>query len=152
MRGEEVERAVSQVGGALLACEASWMFTGSVAAALHGVPVTCHDVDVECDAQGAYLVQDVLGGTVLSPVSFSAAEHVRSHFGRTRLGPAIVEIMGGLEILLASGTWLSPTPVAERRVFLPFGDLRVPVASRPQLALFYRRMGRPDKARQVDGE
>ncbi|MFI9835018.1 nucleotidyltransferase domain-containing protein [Streptomyces sp. NPDC051913] len=152
MKPEEIDQAVWEVASGLLDSQASWMFTGSVAAALHGVPVRCHDVDVECDAQGAYLIQDLLGGTVLRPVSFSAAEHVRSHFGRTRLGPAIVEIMGGLEIRLESGTWLSPAPVADRRVFEPFRDLRVPVAARPELALFYRRMGRPDKARQVDGE
>lgn len=149
MLPDRIADALAGVCAALVSCPATWLVTGSVAAALHRLPVVPNDLDIETDAAGAYDVQRRLGGQVVRPVGYSATDRVRSHFGITCWAGIAVEIMGDLQIKLAGDGWLVSRPVVERRAWVTYDRTRVPVISALALARFYRDLGRPEQAELV---
>ncbi len=129
--------------------ELLWAFTGGANLLLQGLDVPYNDIDIETDARSAYLAQEILGGTIVLPVSFSTSAPYRSHFGKTMLDGWLVEIMGAVQKLRPDGSW-TPAPdltVITRRV--AYHGECVPVLNLQYEADAYDMSGRPDRAARI---
>lgn len=121
--------------------DVNWALTGSMSFALQGVPVAVDDIDIQTDQAGAYELERCLAEFVQRPVSFSAAERIRSYFG------VRVEIMGDIQKRLPDGTREEPVDPRRHRVFVAVGDRQVPVLSLEYEYTAYLALGRTEKAR-----
>lgn len=104
------------------------------------------DIDVQTSREGAYAIAECFAEDVVEPVSFSAADRVRSHFGRLVLADVPVEVMGGVQKRRLDGTWEPPVDVAEHRETVSVEGLDVPVLSLEYEAEAYKRLGRQERA------
>jgi len=116
---------------------------GGTSAALHGVPVSVKDLDLETDADGAYRFQELFASHAVRPVTLSETESYRSHFGRFDFDGVMVEVMGDLHRREA-GDWVPTATATERVVDLDGVPVRVSWLEEELLA--YIRRGRLDRA------
>jgi hypothetical protein len=123
-----------------------WALTGSLAFALQGVPVEPHDIDLQTDEAGAYAIERQLAAFCIRAVTFSAAEHIRSHFGALLIEGIKVEIMGALQKRLPDGSWEAPVDVRRYRHYVEVEGLRVPVLALEYEYQAYLTMGRHERA------
>ena len=129
----------------LLQHPVNWVVTGSVGLALQGVPVVCHDIDVQTDEAGAYTLERLFTSSIIRPVRFSSAERIQSHFGALELHGIQVEIMGAMQYRRADGTWESPTEFQRYKHHVSIQDIRIPVLALTYECQAYSRLGRTDK-------
>lgn len=125
-----------------------WAVTGSTALAAQGLPVEPHDIDLQSDAEGAYLVEKALAPYMVRPVAYSSTDRIRSHFGAATVCELQVEIMGDVEVRRPDGTW-RPPPDMDSRIWVETADLRLPVLSLEHEHEAYRLMGRSEKAEML---
>ena len=130
-----------------LACP--WAITGSLGIAIQGMQVEVHDVDIQTDRQGAYLIQDRLQAYGVRDVRFSAAARIRSHLGEFRVGKVKVEVMGDVEKRLPDGTWLAPPDLSRIVVHVLFAGMVVPAIDLAHEEGAYRILGRVERADQI---
>ncbi len=131
--------------GALLARvppEVVWAVTGSTSFALQGLAVPVNDIDIQTDAAGVYHIATCFPAQLLRPVTFSAAERIRSHFGALQLAGVTVELMGDVQKRLPDGRWEEPVDVRVHRHFVEVAGLRVPVLDLAYEERAYRLLGR----------
>ncbi|HEY7341752.1 MAG TPA: hypothetical protein VH591_12785 [Ktedonobacterales bacterium] len=126
--------------------EIHWAITGSLGFALHGIPVTVHDIDVQTDREGAYLIQRCFADCIVRPVAFRTSERIQSHFGVLRVEGIEVEIMGDIQKRLPDGGWDEPPRLADHTECLPVDGMPVPVLSVEYEYAAYLRLGRTEKA------
>lgn len=124
----------------------TWALTGSTSFALQGVPVEPGDIDIQTSREGAYAIAECFAEDVVEPVSFSATDRVRSHFGRLVVAGVPVEVMGGVQKRRRDGTWEPPVDVAEHRETVDDAGITLPVLSIEYEAHAYERLGRPERA------
>lgn len=124
----------------------TWALTGSVSFALQGVPVTPNDVDVQTTAAGAYEIESAFADRVVDPVSLSAGERIKSHFGALELDGVRVEIMGAVQKRRADGTWEPPVDITAHRTVVDVGGRSIPALSLRYEAAAYERLGRSERA------
>lgn len=73
---------------------------GGTNLALHGLPISVRDIDIETDASGAYRIQEIFKAkladllTVINPVTFSSTDQYQSHFGCFDIHGTRVEVIG----------------------------------------------------------
>lgn len=126
-----------------------WVITGSVGFALHGLPVTPHDLDIQSDAADVYEIERRLSEFVVQPVRLSATDRIRSHFGKLQIGDVRVELMGDIEKRLPDGSWERPPDLLNYREFIEFQGMNLPVLSLEYEQQAYARLGREEKAHQL---
>jgi hypothetical protein len=124
----------------------SWALTGSASFALQGVPVEPDDVDVQTTAAGAYAIEETFEDRVVDPVSHSATDRIKSHFGTVELHGLRVEIMGAVQKRRPDGSWDSPVDIETHRTFVELDGRSVPVLSLAYEADAYERLGRDERA------
>ncbi|MFW5934480.1 MAG: nucleotidyltransferase domain-containing protein [Halolamina sp.] len=124
----------------------SWALTGSASFALQGVPVEPEDVDVQTTAAGAYAIESAFGDRIVDPVSLSAAERIKSHFGALELNGVRVEIMGAVQKRRPDGTWEPPVAVDANRTVVELDGRPIPVLSLQYEAEAYDQLGRDERA------
>ena len=118
---------------------------GGTSAALHGVPLPVHDLDLETDAEGAHRFQAFFANRATEPVVLRESETYRSHFGRFDFDGVTVEVMGELYRREAGG-WVPTAATTEAMVDLDGVAVRVSWLEEETLA--YIRRGRLDRAAQ----
>lgn len=123
-----------------------WALTGSASFALQAVPVEPNDVDVQTTAAGAYAIEETFEDRVVDPVSHSATDRVKSHFGAVELHGLRVEIMGAVQKRRPDGTWEAPVEIEPHRTFVELDGRSVPVLSLTYEADAYERLGRHERA------
>lgn len=123
-----------------------WAITGSLCFALHGIPVTVHDIDVQTDREGAYLIEQRFAECVVRPVAFHTAERIQSHLGTLRVAGIEVEIMGDIQKRLPDGGWDEPPRLADHTEHLLVDGMRVPVLTIAYEYEAYLRLGRTERA------
>ena len=121
----------------------TYKVVGGTAAALHGIPVTVNDLDLETDVEGAYRFQSLFAEQALMPVSWRESETYRSHFGRFDFDGVVMEVMGELERREGDG-WVPTQTLSETTVSLDGVPVRVPWLEEEVLA--YLRRGRLARA------
>lgn len=129
-----------------------WALTGSLAFAMQGLETLPRDIDIQTDRAGAYRFEALFREHVTHPVGTDrAGERVRSHFGDFDFGGVAVQVMGELQKRdPLTGEWEPPTDLQRHRRFLEFEGMRVPVLDLAYEAESYRRMGRPERAAQLE--
>ena len=75
-----------------------WAVAGSTATALHGVPLTPHDIDIVTDKRGAAAIAKRLKDFTILPMEWRETDQYASYFGRFKVDGAKVEVMGDLRI------------------------------------------------------
>lgn len=127
----------------------NWALTGSTSFALQGMPVRPHDIDLQTDAAGAYQLEHLFAEFSVQKVAFSAAGHIRSHFGALVIGGIRVEIMGDIQKQLPDGSWELPARLQDYRCFVEAGEMRIPVLSLEYEYRAYLTLGRLEKAELI---
>ncbi len=128
--------------------DVNWAVTGSLGFALQGVAVTVHDIDIQTDKSGAYKIENLLSEFVVSKVTFSSAEKIRSHFGKLMINGIKVEIMGDLQKRREDGSWEAVDLSKYKRV-VEIQGMKIPVLSLEYEYQAYLRLGRVDKAEML---
>ena len=134
-----------QLHAALHKQDILWAITGSTSFALRSLPFTPKDIDLQTDKDGAYALEAVLRDFVVQPVTFSATDHIRSHFGKLLVDSVPVEIMGDMQKFV-DGRWQPPPDLAQQREFVQFAGLELPVLALAYEREAYEKMGRLETA------
>jgi ubiquinone/menaquinone biosynthesis C-methylase UbiE len=121
----------------------SYTVVGGASAALHGVPITVRDLDVETDAEGAYRFQALFPKQVVEPVALRQDNRYRSYFGRFDFDGVSVEVMGELQGREGE-RWVSTAARTETTVELEGVAVRASWLEEETLA--YIRRGRLERA------
>ncbi len=143
------QKAIQTIYETLKDLDITWVITGSLGFALHGMEVEINDIDLQTDKDGAYRIEGAFRSNVIRKVKFSEAQGIRSHFGELRVHEVTVEIMGALQKKLPSGEWESPVDVEKYRDFIDFEAIRLPVLSLSYEEQAYRKLGRTEKADRI---
>jgi hypothetical protein len=126
-----------------------WAVTGSLGLALQEVSVEVHDVDIQTDRQGAYEIERLLPGEVVSPVKFVQSERIRSHCGQIEMDGCKIEIMGDVEKRTSDG-WGKPPHLPQIIKTIRRGELIVPVLDLSYELDAYRRLNRPAMVEAIE--
>lgn len=127
-----------------------WALTGSTSFVLQGMDLEAHDIDIQTDRDSAYKLGELLQEYAVEPVRFSGTDKIRSHFGRFQVGQAEVEIMGDIEKRRPDGTWESSPDLRSLTKYVSYEGMRLPVLSLAYEAKAYRRMGRIERAGEIE--
>lgn len=133
----------------LLPLDIVWALTGSAAFSLQGLDMEVHDIDIQTDERGVYLIEQTLSQFTVRPVCFSAAAQIRSHFGQFMLDGVPLDLMGDVQ-KFHEGHWEDSISLLPLIRYIPLGRHSVPVLDLRYECEAYRKMGRPDKARQIE--
>ncbi len=133
-----VARQLSQAG-------VSYKIVGGASVALHGVPISVKDIDIETDAEGAYRFQVLFAEHAVEPVALREGETYRSHLGRFDFDGIVTEVMGDLR-RREGENWVPTAAMTETSVDLDGDPVRVSWLEEETLA--YIRRGRLDRAAQ----
>ena len=124
-----------------------YRLVGGTAVALHGVPVTTGDLDMEMSQEDAYRVPALLEAyfeaQTLLPVALREKEIYRSHFGRFEVEGVLVEVMGG-SARREGERWVPTTAATVTTIDVEGVPVRVSWLEEETLA--YVRRGRLDRA------
>jgi hypothetical protein len=126
-----------------------WVVTGSLGFALQGVPVEPDDIDLQTNEVGAYEIERLFSEFVVKPVTFSAAERIRSHFGTLLIDGIQVEIMGDIQKRCEDGSWEEPVDLEHHKRVVMCAGMRVPVLSLEYEYHAYLMLGRTEQARKL---
>ena len=137
--------ALLRLATALNAAGIRYKVVGSTCLALHGVPLTPGDIDVETDAAGAYRIQALWPDAVVDPVILCEELTYRTHLGHLSIDGVPVEIMGQVE-RREGDVWVSTA--ASTETVLELDGVPVPVAWLEEEALAYVRRGRLERTAQ----
>ena len=133
----------------LLPLDTVWALTGSAAFSLQGLDMEVHDIDIQTDERGAYLIEQTLSQFIVKPVRFSATTQIRSHFGQFMLDGVPLDLMGGVQ-KFHEGCWEDSINLLPLIRYIPLGRHNVPVLDLRYECEAYRKMGRLHKARLIE--
>jgi ubiquinone/menaquinone biosynthesis C-methylase UbiE len=123
----------------------TYKVVGGAAAALHGVPVSVRDLDLETDAEDAYRFQNIFADYVVEPVILRENKVYRSHFGLFDFDGVAVEVIGDLH-RWEGENWVPTAATTETTIDLD--GVPVCVSWLEEETLAYIRRGRLDRAAQ----
>lgn len=139
---------------------ASWALGGSCGLALHGVPLTPHDIDIITDREGAHRIGAALGQVAqeVEAVAWGEGRHIRSHRGIYRLGEIQIdvgaaELREGASELREERDWIPPRPPSEWQTAtmrLPGSEVTITIFTLEHERDAYRRLQRDDKVRLIE--
>ncbi len=116
---------------------------GSAALALHGIPVSVLDLDLEMSQEAAYRFQTLFPDRSLTPVAWLEGDGVRSHFGIFDFDGVHVDVMADLE-RKTGGHWAPSFSQTCETIVLDGVAVRSVALEEGVLA--YLRLGRLDRA------
>lgn len=124
-----------------------WATSGSLALALHGMPVVPKDVVLQTDRLGAEQVAQLLAEYLIHPPGLHLGVHlIRAYMVQLKIGGLEVEVMGNLEFQSPDGRW-SPAPdFRQKRSTVDHLGLSIPVVSLEFLLALYTQLQRPGRA------
>ena len=105
MKTAEHIEVLKKIVNSLEGSDVVWALTGSMNFALQGIPVEVHDIDLQTDSAGAYVIEKVFSNFVRQHVYERHSETIISHYGKLLIDDVEVEIMGGLRKKLTDGSW-----------------------------------------------
>lgn len=137
----QVEALLERLGPDLTALDAPWVFIGSAALLVLGLPTEdCADLDILTTEAGAARLEGAWAAWREPDYRPDPAAPFRSRFSRYRTPEGAAEVMGELRLLTAEG-WRPVEPGrVERR---PFGKAAWPVPAAAEQLRILREFGRP---------
>ena len=146
----EYQKILLQIEARLALNGPLWAVTGSTSFALQGMELEVHDIDIQTDRAGAYLLAKRLSEFVTEPVHFCGTDQIRSHFGRFLWNGFIIEVMGDIQKPEKDGSWGPPVDLLRWRRYVPLQGRQIPVLDLRYEADAYRRIGRLERAEQLE--
>ena len=126
-----------------------WGLTGSTSFALQGMDYEPHDIDIQTDEATDYILGELLKEYEVQPVTFSGNEKIRSHFGKFLVDGMEVEVMGDIQKKPAD-EWENIIPLDTLLDYVDWNGYQVPVLKLSYEAEAYRKLGRLEKAEQLE--
>ena len=126
-----------------------WAVTGSLGLALQGIDVAVHDIDLQTDAAGSYIIEHCLAEFVTRPVRFCEAARIRSHLGALSVHGIPVEIMGDVQKRAEGGPWEEPPDLQLHTQWVQAFGMQLPVMSLEWEQQAYLKLGRAEKAQRI---
>lgn len=123
----------------------AWALTGSAGLRLQGVDVEVHDLDIQSDARGIYLLEERLAKFMRTPVHVWDSGRIRSLDGRASVLGVEVELIADVVVQGPDGPRAGSADPGLRLV-LGWRGRQVPVLPLEQEAAAYERLGRHEKA------
>jgi hypothetical protein len=133
----------------LAGSEISWVVTGSLNFALHGLQVEIHDIDIQTDKKGAYKIEQLLSEFMTRRIRYRSSKNIRSYFGVLTLDNIRVEIMGDIQKKLKNDSWEKPVNVNNYKEIIKLESMEIPVLSLEYEHEAYRQLGRIEKAKLI---
>ncbi|MCX7801391.1 MAG: hypothetical protein N2313_00045 [Meiothermus ruber] len=148
---ERIVQALRLVCPILNDAGVEWAVSGSLALALHGLPVVPKDIDLQTDRLGAEQIALLLSEYLTHPPGLHLGVRlVRSYLAQFRIQGLEVEVMGGLEFQSPEGRW-SPAPdFRHQRTVVDYLGLSIPVVSLGFLLALYNQLQRPGRAALIE--
>lgn len=132
----------------LYAQDIAWVLTGSLSFYIRGMNTEVHDIDIQTDRDGAYLIENIFRNERTIPVAYKESETIRSHFGALAIDGIKIEIMGELEKKI-NGTWTNAPDIKRLKENCTLNGLNVPVLPLEYEADAYYKLGRIEKSEQI---
>lgn len=150
MLNAKQDKALAAVWALLDSQPLLWALTGSTSFVLQGMDITAHDIDIQTDRDGAYAIGGLLAPYVVHPVRYAASDSpVRSHFGQFLVEGVEVEVMGDMQKCV-DGVWAPPDDIAPLVRHVAYNGMQIPVIDLEHEVVAYRKMCRPERARQIE--
>lgn len=128
-----------------------WAVSGSLALALHGLPVVPKDIDLQTDRVGAEQVARLLAEYLVYPPGMHLGVRlVRSYLAQFKIHDIVVEAMGKLEFQSPDGRWKPAPDFRHKRTTVDYLGLSIPVVSLEFLLAFYTQLQRPGRAALIE--
>ncbi|WP_243455033.1 hypothetical protein [Meiothermus sp. CFH 77666] len=128
-----------------------WAVSGSLALALHGLPVVPKDIDLQTDRVGAEQMAQLLAEyLVYHPGMHLGIRLVRSYLAQFKIQGIVVEAMGNTEFQSQSGRWNPAPDFRHKRTAVDYLGLSIPVVSLEFLLAFYTQLERPGRVALIE--
>ncbi|GIW33696.1 nucleotidyltransferase domain-containing protein [Meiothermus sp.] len=131
--------------------QVEWAVSGSLALALHGLPVVPKDIDLQTDRVGAEQVARLLVEYLVYPPGMHLGVRlVRSYLAQFKIHDIVVETMGNLEFQSPDGRWKPAPDFRHKRTTVDYLGLCIPVVSLEFLLAFYAQLQRPGRVALIE--
>ncbi len=128
-----------------------WAVSGSLALALHGLPVVPKDVDIQTDRVGAEQMAQLLAEYLIYPPGMHLGVRlVRSYLAQFKVHDIVVEAMGYMEFQTVNGRWNPAPDFRHKRRTVDYLSLSIPVVSLEFLWAFYTQLERPGRVALIE--
>lgn len=121
----------------------------SVALALHGLAVSCGDLDVVTTAGGVEQIEHAFARELVTRSSLVTRDGLRGHLGRLRVENVEIELLGDVQNAMPGDTWTAPLSVEQHRIWIERHGRRYPVLSLNYLHDMYTTIGRVKTAQLI---
>lgn len=133
--------------------QVEWAVSGSLALALHGLPVVPKDVDLQTDRVGAEQTAQLLAEYLIYPLGMHLGVRlVRSYLAQYKIHDIVVEVMGNLEFQTLNGRWNPAPNFREKRQVIDYLGLSIPIVSLEYLLEFYTQLQRPGRVALIEAK
>ncbi|WP_337869193.1 hypothetical protein [Meiothermus sp.] len=148
---ERILRVLRVICPILNDAQVEWAVSGSLALALHGLPVVPKDVDLQTDRVGAEQIAQLLSEYLVYPPGIHLGVRlVRSYLAQYKIHDIVVEVMGNLEFQTLNGRWNPAPNFREKRQVMDYLGLSIPVVSLEYLLEFYTQLERPGRVALIE--
>ncbi|WP_299428697.1 hypothetical protein [uncultured Meiothermus sp.] len=130
-----------------------WAVSGSLALALHGLPVAPKDIDLLTDRVGAEQMAQLLSEYLVYPPGMHLGVRlVRSYMAQYRIRDIVVEVMGNLEFQTLNGRWNPGPDFRLKQLRTDYLGLSIPIVSLEYLLEFYTQLQRPGRVALIEAK
>ncbi len=127
----------------------NWAVGGSTSQALQGLDIDPKDIDILTDKNGAFMTEKLLKEFLTEAVEYRKSEKFKSYFSIFLIEGIKVEIMGEIINKLPEGNLWGKNADLHQKVFINFGNIKIPVIPLEQEYLVNIRMGRMERAERI---
>lgn len=135
---------------ALLSHKVEWAVSGSMALALHDLPLIPRDIDIQTDLAAASRITELLRPYLVRPPGLQLDAYVvRSHLAQYRIHGVDIEVMSALQYQQEDGAWRDAPNFKTQTQYLERFGVVIPVLSLEYLLDFYTQIQRPARAELI---
>ena len=145
----QILEALSIIYTRLSGAAALWAIDGSLGMVMQGMDLDVHDIDLQSDADGAYVIQACLAEFMIRPVVLREAARFCSHFGAAEIAGVGVEIMGDIQVRPDNGPWHPAPDMLALIRWVDYNGMRLPVLDLEHEYQAYLTVGRVEKAQKI---
>lgn len=147
---DKFAEAFRTIYSAMLHNKVEWAVSGSMALALHELPVIPKDIDIQTDLTGADKIAESLKPHLIRPPGLQLDAYiVRSHLAQYRIYSVDIEVMSDLQYQQEDGSWKEAPDFKGHTFYLERFGVVIPVLSLNYLLDFYTQIQRPARAELI---
>lgn len=135
---------------AMLNHKVEWAVSGSMALALHELPLIPRDIDIQTDLAAAGQVTELLRPYLVRPPGLQLDAYVvRSHLAQYHIHGVDIEVMSALQYQQDDGSWEDAPDFKTQTLYLERFGVVIPVLSLEYLLDFYTQIQRPARVELI---